>query len=214
MIHRATRWLFTRPALFGFLLVLAVQLRLSLTAPIGLSAIDNAITVGTGLVFIGGLLALWLTDFDEPHDYDEWRRMRWFTYATMAATAWVLSDALQTEEPLSKLLVIGVVFAVITWGAAAQAVPKPGERLRGEPRRKAYLVVTIDLRQRPPALVRAAVFSCKGSSLTQISQDELNLDVDSFDGDSYEEARRELLRQTRLYYPLLAPILERSGEAE
>lgn len=215
MSHYAIRWLFTRPALFGFLLALAMLLRLSLAIPVEqATTFDQATTVGTGMIFILGVLALWLTDFDEPHNYDEWRRLRWFTYATMVGTAWVLSDALQTHEALSKLLVIIGVFVVITYSASVQSVPRPGQRLHGEPPKKAYLVVTIDLRQQPPALVRAAVFSCKGSSLTQISQDELNLDVDSYDADSYEEARSHLLRQTRLYYPRLAPLLERSGETE
>jgi hypothetical protein len=42
--------------------------------------------------------------------------------------------------------------------------------------------------------------------------EELHVDIESCAGDSYEQARREMLQKVPTYFPGLVPMLRRSGQ--
>ena len=210
------KWFFTRPSGFALLLGTLVMVDLCV-ALLRQQRSDNIAALLAGVAFMLGAAALlltailWVQEFDEPHDYDDWQAVRWTVYVLQVAMVWIFRDSLHgTNWTLS--VVVAVAFLLVTRQAGRRSVPVAGERRRGEPQRDAYLVITIDLRKDPPVVVRAAIFSCKGSQLTSIGRDELNLDVLDGRGDSYEQARADILRGVPIYCPALAPFLRKSGE--
>jgi hypothetical protein len=195
------------------MLVLCLELRWSLTVPIGYqSHFEATLTAVSWVLFLCLGAILWLVDFDEPHDYDDWRASRWFCYASMGATMWGLWSCLRDGNPWWLSALVALSFVAMTALSAWRAVPRSGERLRGEPRREAFLVLTLDLTQDPPVGLWAAVYSCKASHLTSMGLEELHVDIESCAGDSYEQARREMLQKVPTYFPGLVPMLRRSGQ--
>ncbi len=212
MIKYFPRWFFTRPAGFGLLLAcvtLALWTREEFQRDPQPAILILGIAAAVSSLALLGVL--WLGEFDLPHDYDQRQAQRWLCYAAMALTAWAIWEQ-RRSGALWWAAFFAAWLAVVTWLVARLSVPKPGERRRGEPVREAWLVVTLDLTAEPPVAIRAAIFSCKGSQLTTITQKELNLDVAYGIGDSYSESADYLRKLVPLHYPYLVPLLRKSGE--
>lgn len=203
-------WFYTRASGLGLLLVAVTAWRLCLDVlqaetSLVLIAVLTVLTIASGAM----ALTLWLSEFREPHDYDEWRALRWFGYATLLGITWIFW-ASRHSEPWWKLAGIAAALFVATRQLALRSTPVPGERLRHEPRLKAYLVLTVDLRHDPPVATRCAIFSVRGRDLTSLCFEELNVTVESREGDSFEEAKGALEHDVRLYWPKLAALLDQS----
>ena len=204
-------WFFTRVTGYALLLMCIVTtlFEYDQTQKLRFMIVMLPLLLASAVTTLVLLSILWLREFDEPHDYEEWRPARWLGYAVMTLGAWGFwSAAHGSMRWLSLGAVVG--FGWITVMMARRSVPKPGERLRGEPLHQAYLVMTINIAEQPPVARRAAVFSHRGSTLTSITDRELNVDVHHATGDSYEEAETRLLRDVELYWPKLMPFIHAS----
>lgn len=140
---------------------------------------------------------------------------RWLQWAAWAMVMACLASSMATEDAntAAKVFAISLLlifFVFITLGIFRETPARSPAPTRRSLRSRCYLVVHLDLKVSPPAVVFVHTYSCGAKDLTHTGAREARADLYMIEADTFQDALDEMQRIQPLYFPWATPYLTRN----